>query len=438
MLTGMSTGLPRTRDSILQRHLTLARVAVVVVVLGIILISSSRMLRRPPAYGDFGVYLHAARLMTSGENIYLTPTRPGDLSYIYPPLFAFLMIPLTWIPVNAAIVLWTLFSVVLVGWIIKAFTELLSGCPFSQLSLETRWTIATLSILLTSRYILHHLDRGQANILELALAVAGITLLERADPKPVLAGITLGFSIVVKLITLPLTLWYVLRNSRSAAGIGIGVAAGALIPAVYLGWHRNLALLQYWVANYLLDTARQNANLSLGYNFSVLAQLRRFFTPEVAVEYGNRSYYLTIFEVPGDWLNVADWLIRAGLLAVVLVYLLRFRKSSAVIFHGGTALVFALTPLFFPTAQKNYFVFLLPAYIYVVWLWRQVNLRDGAFLAFVIGSVVFGSLTGPEIWGQFLGDLFAASGCVILANLFLVAAIFRASQCLRNILLKPS
>jgi hypothetical protein len=415
----------------MTKYLSLARVIVVVLVAGAVWISSSRMLRRPPAYGDFGVYLHAARLMTSGENIYLTPTRPGDLSYIYPPLFAFLFIPLTWIPVSVAIVLWTLFSVVLVGWIVKAFTEILSGTSFSDLSPATRWTIGALSILMTSRYILHHLDRGQANILELALAVAGIKLLERrAGSKPIIAGLTLGFSIAVKVITLPLTVWYVLKKFRSVAGIAAGIAAGIFLPAVYLGWTRNFALLHYWVTNYVLDSSRQNENLSLGYNFSVLAQLRRFFTSEVAVESGGRSYYLTIVEAPIEWVSLADWLIRFGFLAVLLTYLVRFRRSSAPVLHGGMALTLALTPLFFPTAQKNYFVFLLPAHIYVLWLWHRLNLRDRWFLGLTVASFVLGSLTGPELWGQFLGDLFAASGCILWANFLLVAAIFRAAHCL--------
>ena len=428
----------RMKESFFPKYLTPARVVALILVLGVVAVSSSRMIRRPPAYGDFGVYVHAARLMTTGENIYLTPTRPGDLSYIYPPFFAFLFIPVTWIPVGLAIVLWTLLSVVLVGWIVKAFTEVLSGAPFSELPVSTRWTVGTLSVLMTSRYILHHLDRGQANILELALVVAGLKLLERTDNKrAILSGLSLGLSIVVKVITLPLTVWYTARKMRSAIGVAIGVIAGVLAPALYIGWGRNLEFFRFWITNYLLDSSSQNSHLSLGYNFSVLAQLRRFFTREVAVESANRLYYLTIFETPTLWLSLADWLIRFGLLAIVLIFIRRYRTSSALVLQGGAALAIALTPLFFPTAQKNYFVFLLPAHIYVVWLWHRLKLRDRWFVVLTTASFVIGSLTGPELWGQFLSDLFAASGCILWADVLLACAVWRGAGHV-NSLLKPS
>lgn len=139
-----------------EEHLNLFRAATVLLAVAVICVSSARMIQHPFAHGDFGVYLHAARLMASGENIYATPSHPvenGGLFYIYPPLLAFLFVPLTYIPDNLSIVLWTVLSVVLLAWIVPAVCELYSCARFSSLPARTRWAIGFFSMLLTGRFI---------------------------------------------------------------------------------------------------------------------------------------------------------------------------------------------------------------------------------------------------------------------------------------------
>src|SRR5262245_22958545 len=148
------------------------------------------MIRRPFAHGDFGVYLHASRLLIAQENIYAIPTPPesGSLYYVYPPLLAFLFIPLTWISENAAIVLWCLFSVFLVWWIVRRSHEVLTGLPLSQVKPATRWIVGGLSVLFSARFILHHLDRGQANIAAMALLLLGMSVMHRRPAHAMLGG----------------------------------------------------------------------------------------------------------------------------------------------------------------------------------------------------------------------------------------------------------
>ncbi len=368
---------------------TIALLFIAGAVIAIVLISSGRMLRRPPSYGDFGVYLNGARLLAAGENIYTTPTEPaasGGLFYIYPPLFALLFVPLTWIPVKIAIISWGIFTVFLVGWVVKASYEILTNSSFFDLPSRSRWIVAFFSILPTARFILHHLDRGQANVLEMALVVLGLRIIAPGLNKSLLGGAVVGVSIALKVLTLPFTVWHLLRNFKAAVGIGLGIAAGLLGPALFLGWTRNLYLLRFWFDNQVLDSSQRESKLNLGYNFSILAQLQRFFSPAIAVEHNGHQYTLMLFQAPTHWIYLADLLIRVGLLGILVLYCLRFRKCSDIVVNGGIALSFAVVPLFFPTAQKNYFVFLLPTYLYVVYLWHRLELQDRWFRGLTIAS----------------------------------------------------
>ena len=417
----------------IENHLTSFRIFVVVAAIIVAAESSVRMIRRPIAHGDFGVYLHAARVMLSGGNIYATPTHPvadGGLFYIYPPLLAFLFIPLTWLPENVAIVLWTLLNVFLIAWVVPAAFEIVSGERFSAVPVRTRWAIAFFSLLLTGRFILQHLDRGQTNILEMALLVLGIKLASRGRQRSALGGAVIGFSAALKVITAPYALWLGLeKHVRALASAGIGLVVGLCAPALLLGWKANSFLLSFWFRNFVLDSAQRDATLGLGFNYSIRAVLLRLFTPVVAFERGGHAYRFTIVPVPVRWIYVADWAIRFLILAVVIAYWSQCRKSPARVARGGgMAISCAAIPLLFPTAQQNYFVFLLPTVIYIMYWQLYLKQKDSLFEVWIAAYVLLAVMTAQGICGKFLSNVSVSVGFVPLGTICLICAIFRAAR----------
>lgn len=416
-----------------MEDLTLFRIITVVLAAIIGAESSIRMIRRPFAHGDFGVYLHAARAMLAGANIYATPTHPvanGGLFYIYPPLLAFLFIPLTWLPENAAIVLWTVLNILLVAWVVPAAFEIVSGEPFSATPVRTRWAIAFFSLLLTGRFILQHLDRGQTNILEMALLVLGIQLAARGARGPALGGVIIGLSVALKVITAPYALWLGMeRQVKTLASAGMGLAVGLGAPALLLGWKANSFLLSFWFRNYVLNSAQRETTLGLGFNYSIRAVLLRLFTPVVAFEYGGHAYRFTLVQVPVDWIYLADWAIRFAILGVVIGYWFRSRKSSELVARGGgMAITCAAIPLLFPTAQQNYFVFLLPTVIFIVYWQKCLKAKNSFFQVWIAAYVLLAVLTVQGLCGKFLSQAFVAIGSVPLGTICLICAVFSVAR----------
>ena len=125
----------------------------------------------------------------------------------------------------------------------------------------------------------------------------------------------------------------------------------------------------------------------------------------MAFESGGRSYALTIFQAPAGWIDAADWLLRFTIVGVVVLYWFRCRKSSDLVLNGGgMALLFAAIPLLFPTTQKNYFVFLLPTSVYLMYVWFGMKFGDPWFRGLILASFALSSLTTQGICGEFLSN----------------------------------
>ena len=401
------------------------RVLAAIAVLVVIYLASAKLIRNPVAKPDLEVYLHAANLILAGNNPYLTPIPAGVFFYVYPPLFAVLFIPFTFIPINIVVVLWCVLNVLLIGWSMKTFYELINGTSFFEIPAQTRWAVCFFALLPTFKFIFNHLSFGQSDIFMLAFAVLGLAYW--AKNRQVTGGVAIGFSIVTKVISLPLAIWFAAKgNVRVTMGIALGLLAGLLLPALLLGFGKNLEFLDYWVRHIVLYSDLRHIKTPMNVNLSLQAQLYRFFSDTVAFEYDGKPYYLTLFTVPAETLHLAGRLIVILIAGTLAGYALKYRKQGALVSQwGGMALAFSLMPLFATVMQKHYLVLLLPAYIYVVHIWYSIQLKDKVFRVLVVASMVLLNFT--VFFGEFLSRAFAAGGCYALGVLLLSAAIFRAA-----------
>jgi hypothetical protein len=88
-------------------------------------------------------------------------------------------------------------------------------------------------------------------------------------------------------------------------------------------------------------------------------------------------------------------------------------------------MVFCLGPLFSLLSHKHYWVMLLPAHVYVVYLWYVLRLRDRWFGTLVASSFAVAMLSTTLFGG--LGALVSNLGGLVWGAMLLAAAIFRAA-----------
>ena len=405
---------------------------VVVAAVTVIAMSSAKQLRRTETRGDVEVYVHGARLVLGGADLYAVPEPRGRQPYLYLPLFACMAIPLTLVPIQAAVVGWSALNLALAGWIVVAFFRAMSGRSFFSLAPKARWIIGGFTVLLTLRALLYHLDLGQANLVVMAIAVFGLRHV--ASSSPVGAGVALGVASILKTIALPLWIPFLMRGRvRVVAGITLGVFAGLLLPALLVGFDRNLTYISYWVTDVILSAGdlRRTPYWPLGFNYSLAAQLYRFFGDVVSFEHDGRYYSVTVTQLPDAALRVMTRLVPlvVGLVIAAFAWIHR-RRHELVSVWGAVALSFCLAPAFSLVAHKHYWVMLLPAHLYVMYLWHALQLEDRWFRGLVVGSFIVATLSTTLF--DFFGALMSNLGGLVWGSALLAAAIFRAAVRLRR------
>lgn len=421
MKKGLSNSL--TSDKFYQRLPLYRLLAAVLIAIVAITCCIQQIWRRD---GDPELFVHAARLLLRGQDIYTIPNHHGSF-YYYPPFFACLNIPLIPLPINIVIVLWAFASVGLLGWSMTAFYSGMTGQPFYSLPVKTRWVVCFFSTLLTARFTILHLRFGQSNIFVLALVVLGLTWLIRK--QSLRAGIAIGLSIMVKLITLPFGFWFLARRgNRILLGMLLGGLIGVMLPALIVGFNQDVSYHQEWVERVALSNAPGTGNWTSNGNVSLRAQADRFFLKATAFQYKESFYHVTIVELPVVVVRLIGWLMMLCIGLVIGLYAVRFKSAPELVSQwGGFAFVFSLIPNFSPVSEIPHLILLLPAYIYVVHLWYVQRLTDRVFRVLIVLSFIFTTLTTNTIMGMFLSRLLASLGFISLGMLLLSAAIFRAA-----------
>lgn len=181
--------------------------ALALVVVGLVFVEP---LRR----SDLLVFLRAAENVSMGVNPYTPTTDPflwGGSAFVYPYLMAFLLVPLTWVPVPVADLL----------WFTGCGAAVVAGCRV----LGLRDPLAISAVLVSSTCI-RSLQVGAINTLLFLAAALAWRYRERAG---VLAA-AFTFLAGSKLFLLPVSVWVLLTRPRRA----VVAAAGALVSFLAL------------------------------------------------------------------------------------------------------------------------------------------------------------------------------------------------------------
>jgi hypothetical protein len=212
---------------------------------------------------DLGVYLRASWAVQDGQDLY-DVTDDNGWHYLYPPLFAILLVPFAdpplgvypeaAVPFEVSVALWYLFSVacllIAVHWLASALEQ---TSPDPQVRDQPRgcrrwWALRALPIVVCLPAIGQTLSRGQVNLLLLALLCGMAAAVVRGQSFR--AGLWLAGAVCLKIIPgflLLYPLWR--RDGRWLVGWAAGMLVGYVaIPAAVLGpqqaWAYHLALCE--------------------------------------------------------------------------------------------------------------------------------------------------------------------------------------------------
>jgi alpha-1,2-mannosyltransferase len=321
---------------------------------------------------DFNVFFFASQEVTAGRDPYQNSLGQWT-PYLYPPLLAEAMIPLTLLPLPAAAYLWFLMSV---GATAASF-RMLQGATQGQGSEKDFIPLAG-ALIVFARFTLDNLSLGQVNIMVAALAIAHVYLFDRG--RKFSSMLMLSVAVSIKLTPAVLLGWHIARGRfkyalQNAAGIIILLA----LSFVPFGSDPRAA-----IDSFMNRTVRNEQGFDLAYhgNQSLRGALARLIGNAVTSERQPLS---------------AAWLL-ASLLMIGSSLLASSRASDTL---AQAAPFFCCMALLSPLGWKAHFVaLLLPAFF----LLREASETESrrkriALISSVIIAAICFNLTSPRLIG---------------------------------------
>lgn len=351
--------------------------------------------------GDFNTYLAAAQNLSNGMNCYHSWLSYGNsqvpLQYGYSPLFATLLIPVTYLPIGLPQLLFLIADVFMLVRILKMLMELLS---LNGGIIKLKWLV--LVLLFSIRFILHNLEMVQLNILLLWFSMEGLYQIFFRN-RIFMGSLLLALGINFKLLPLVFLPYLLYRRQWKAFGAVVLLSGIFLLtPALMWGWDMNTQLHSEWWSIINPMNAQYNAGQNAGsYRIHGLAALFAAYFSKNTTDY----FQILLADVNPATLQ---WMINGArlLLLTSTLFFLRlppFRKArNKKQFVAETAYLLLITPLIFPQQNKWAFVYLLPAFGFVFYslLLNSKWKHRGAELALLVIVFVLTTLTTDGIVGK--------------------------------------
>jgi len=396
-----------------------------VVILGIVLslIAAIQALHR--AGQGRAAYLRwapDAEAFWSGDALYGV----GAEGYPTLPLSLLLMSPFRVLGEVPGAFAWALFKIGLAWWIVtRAFA--LVGRGGAGLGAAGKVAV----ILLSFRPLLSDVTHGNLNLVVGATVVAGAWAWQRE--RDLRAGAWLGIGAALK-VTPALGLLFLLhqRSWRGVCGLGLGAAVGVLLPALFVGWERNLELAAAWwqqMAAPYLEGRPLGLPQTEHTNQSLLGVLGRLLTDSVAIPgrgEGAADLSVSLLHLGSGGFRVVHLAACGAVLAFLWACLAPARRPRVGPWTLGGFALLALAMLFLSERSwKHHYVLLVLPITYLVAQLRGA--RDGPAFRLALAGLVAAALsvgaTGSGLLGGRGSDLAEAYGCYLVGGLALFVAV---------------
>jgi len=356
----------RDKPSIKWYRIILAMSGCLLIIIGVVRITSLN----PTATGiklDFNTYYQNARLLIENQSIYST-----KYTNIQTPFTTLLFVPLAFLPMQEAAMIWTVISIVAylgLGIILYKVQEF-------KFTIE--WKILLLGISLCWYPFLIHIAMGQINIVICLLIVAGWALLRKN--QNILAGAMLGLAFIIKIFPAIFILYLIFRKRWLALVVMVStIVAGLFFTGLLVGFNE--------IVNFYVRVLTQDSKEWFAYplNLSPTSTIYMLFTD-------NRWVYPIINArvMAGLFVLILDF-------NIVIFLLYKFMSLPRTILGDDIAYgvciisMLLITPL---TWQHIFPILLLPLSILFKSYYDQQNIhhRNQALLSFLFLSIPGGEI----------------------------------------------
>jgi len=362
---------------------------------------------------DIDVYLHASVQLFNKADIY-APSVYNN--YLYSPLFALLLRPLSILDFSYARVIWAIINVFVAVRIWGITSHLIKKSFDLNSKFIISWTIGVL--LISFGFLNLNLKLGQITIIILWLAFEGLYQI-MVQHKTLVGAMLLALGIVIKIIPAIGLFYLFFKGKFKALAVCSGfIIVGLFLPSIIIGHQYNLQLLQTWTktvnpsnSNYVFEDYNKGTQ-------SLNAILPTYFydSDHAAKAPADINHNHRIATIPYDSLVLILQIVRVAFILsslLLIFYDFRRRKNKAIYFYWEFSYLALVSALVFPHQQKYsmlYFV-LAGSYmiLFVLLVFRlkwKVDLKYKAIAVFASLLMLLIAVQGRDIIGAYLFELF--------------------------------
>ncbi len=382
-----------------------------------------------PGTGDFGIFYKASKALANGDNMYEL-RYGGYWRYLYSPLFAILIYPLTGLSDSGAALIWKALSFLMLA---RSYL-IVDKMVIRKLAVggSKHWLYLVSAI--GGLYVIYQtLHQGQMTCMMLWAILECVYQCERKK-YPLLGCAILALAINIKLLPLVAIPYLLYRGYFKATGIIVGfLALFLLLPSLVVGHERNMELLASWWS-LINPTTEQNVIDLKEYGFHSLTSFISATFTDVASPGPSKLYMPRhIFNLDHETVGYIIRGVQLFLIAGTLYFLRSkpFKQPSGPLHRLWEISYLCLViPLIFPHQQTYGFYLILPAILYVTYFTffsaerRSLWLRISLIICFLILNLeIFLGLYKDYFWHYKT----LTYGVLILLVLLAVCSPFRKS-----------
>ncbi|MCB1142787.1 MAG: DUF2029 domain-containing protein [Leptospiraceae bacterium] len=324
-------------------------------------------------------------------------------SYIYPPTFAFLLMPLSYIEYNHASMFFIIFNFLALLGTIYLLSRMIPSENFSKILMVT--------LIINYRFLENHGNNNQVAFLLMFLILLAIY-----TKNDFLSGGLLSLAVIIKLTPLIFILYYISeRRWRAMLYFTLGLGFWIFLPFVQ---DPDYALKNWknWIDMVLINTMKNPAFRAWKNNQSLIATLSKYFLD------GADTQNQLIFRLPIVSLTMAQIKLIFNIITGILLIPLFIKLRKGIETLPLISALFILSVLLSGISWVHTFSFFVVPVAYVYSMYLETNHAKFRTYLYVFGGIVI--LTSKQISGPFLEPVFMMFSILLYAGLFLYYQIF--------------
>ena len=294
-------------------------------ILGVLLLIGSAFVTSRHHWADVHVYHSAAHSLFNKGRIDLYSADFADdaiMDYRYTPFFLFLVFPFSFLPYDAAELVWLWINLIAV---VPAIIAVKRGFEKTATNPHRIYLILFLSFLICAKFFFPLIKNLNVHFLILCLIFGAFYLLLKQ--KKLLAALLMALAVTVKIVPVLTLPYFALKKQwLFLSATVVLVVVFNLLPAFYFGADLNFKLLNDWYHHVLVHNEFHEINGPI--NLSLKAQLERYL---VGVDYTKRTFdpdyqninVISISKNQADWI----WMISVSVISAGTLLLIWFSSK---------------------------------------------------------------------------------------------------------------